>query len=67
LLEKAAYAIHYLIENGCAPYVYYHSGTRQVENKAGEVKKEETQSEGNGKDNPAWCPIHLLTRRAQRY
>jgi hypothetical protein len=54
LLEKATNAINYLIENGCTPYVYYRNGTRQVENKAGDVKKEETQNDGNGKDNPAW-------------
>jgi hypothetical protein len=56
LLEKAANAIRYLIENGCMPYVYYRTTTRQVESKPDEEKKGEGQS--NGADNPAWCPIH---------
>ena len=58
LLEKAANAIRYLIENGCTPYVYYRNGTRQVESKTDEVKKAETPTNGSNEDNPAWCPIH---------
>ena len=56
LLEKAANAVHYLIDNGCTPYVYYRNGTRQVESKGNEGKKDDVLS--NGTDNPAWCPIH---------
>lgn len=56
LLEKAANAISYLLKNGCTPYVYYRSGSRHVETKSNGVMKD--VSEGNGKDNHAWCPIH---------
>ena len=56
LLEKVTNAINYLLKNGCTPYVYYRNGSRQTERKVEESKKEEVNS--NGKDNPAWCPIH---------
>jgi hypothetical protein len=56
LLEKADNAIHYLIENGCAPYTYYRNGSRQVESKVEESTKEEVKTDDM--DNPAWCPIH---------
>jgi hypothetical protein len=60
LLEKAASAINYLLKNGCIPYVFYRNGSRPIENKSGESRKEEGKENGkdNGKDNPAWCPIH---------
>ncbi len=58
LLEKAANAINNLIENGCTPYIYYRSGTRQAENKTDVVKKEDLQLNEDQKDDPAWCPIH---------
>jgi len=61
LLEKAANAVHYLIDNGCTPYVYYRNGTRQVESKGNEGKKDDVLS--NGTDNPAWCPIHQCEMR----
>ena len=56
LLEKAASAIAYLLKNACVPYTYYRNSSRQTECKHEESKKEEVKS--NGKDNPAWCPIH---------
>ena len=56
LLEKAANAINYLLKNGCTPYVYYRNGSQKTANKTEESKKEEVKSDG--KDNPAWCPIH---------
>ncbi len=56
LLEKAANAINYLLKNGCTPYVYYRNGSQKTANKAEDGKKEEVRSDG--KDNPAWCPIH---------
>jgi ribonucleotide reductase alpha subunit len=56
LLEKATNAINYLLKNGCTPYTYYRNGSRQVETKPDESKKDEVKS--NGKDNPAWCSIH---------
>jgi hypothetical protein len=56
LLEKAANAIHYLIEKVCTPYVYYRNTTRQVETMPDKDKKDEVQN--NNTDNPAWCPIH---------
>jgi hypothetical protein len=56
LLEKAISAITYLLTNGCTPYTYYRNGSRQVESKVEESKKEEVKTDG--KDNPAWCPIH---------
>ncbi len=56
LLEKAASAISYLLQNGCTPYTYYRNGSRQVDSKPDESKKEDIT--GNGKDNLAWCPIH---------
>jgi hypothetical protein len=56
LLEKAALAINYLLQNGCIPYTYYRNGSRQVDSKTDESKKEDVTS--NGKDNLAWCPIH---------
>jgi len=56
LLEKATNAINYLLKNGCTPYVYYRNGSRQTESKVGVSKNEEVKNDG--KDNPAWCPIH---------
>jgi hypothetical protein len=56
LLEKAANAIRYLIENGCTPYVYFRNSARQVESKPDENKKDEVKPDD--KDNTAWCPIH---------
>ena len=56
LLEKAANAINYLLKNGCTPFVYYRNGSRQTESKPAEGEKEDVKSDG--KDNPAWCPIH---------
>ena len=56
LLEKAANAISYLLKNGCTPYTYNRNGSRQVESKPNEDKKDEVKIDG--KDNPAWCPIH---------
>jgi hypothetical protein len=56
LLEKAALAINYLLQNGCTPYTYYRNGSRQFDSKPDESKKEYVT--GNGKDNLAWCPIH---------
>jgi len=55
VLEKAAAATGYLLENGCTPYVYSRSGYRPTENKA-----QEPGDNGNSKDNndPSWCPIH---------
>src|SRR4030065_2502183 len=38
LLEKAALAINYLLQNGCIPFVYYRNGSRQVESKSDESK-----------------------------
>jgi hypothetical protein len=58
LLEKAANAIAYLLQNGCAPYTF-RPGIRQTENKTGEAKNGKPQSNGNGNsDNPSWCAIH---------
>jgi hypothetical protein len=56
LLEKVTNAINYLLKNGCTPFVYYRNGSRQPESKAEESKKEDVKNDG--KDNPAWCPIH---------
>jgi len=56
LLEKVTNAINYLLKNGCTPFVYYRNGSRQTESKPAEGKKEDVKSDG--KDNPAWCPIH---------
>jgi hypothetical protein len=56
LLEKATSVINYLLQNGCTPYTYYRNGSRQVESKVEESKKEDVKNDG--KDNPAWCPIH---------
>jgi ribonucleotide reductase alpha subunit len=56
LLEKVTNAITYLLKNGCTPYAYYRNGSRQVESKVEKSKKEEVKNDG--KDNPAWCPIH---------
>ena len=56
LLAKATNAINYLLKNGCNPFTYYRNGSRQVESKPDENKKEEAKS--NGKDNQTWCPIH---------
>lgn len=61
LLEKAGKAIVYLLSNTCTPYTYYRNGSRQVESKPEESKKEEGKS--NGKDDPAWCPIHQCEMR----
>ncbi len=52
--EKAANAIHYLIDNGCTPYVYYRNGTRQIENKTDEGEKADVVN--NNTDNPALVP-----------
>lgn len=56
LLEKAGKAIIYLLSNACTPFTYNRNGSHQVESKVTESKKDETHI--NGKDNPAWCPIH---------
>jgi len=56
LLEKAANAITYLLKNGCTPYVYYRNGSQKAATKPEESKQEDIKSDG--KDNPAWCPIH---------
>ena len=56
LLEKAANAINYLLKNGCTPYVFYRNGSQKPTTKAEERKQEDIKSDG--KDNPAWCPIH---------
>ena len=56
LLEKAANAINYLLKNGCTPYVYYRNGSQKPATKTEESKQEDIKSDG--KDNPAWCPIH---------
>jgi hypothetical protein len=58
LLEKAASAISYLLKNGCTPYVFYRNGSRQVDSKTDEGKKDDAQRNGSGKDNPSWCPVH---------
>jgi hypothetical protein len=58
LLEKAALAISYLLNNGCTPYVFYRNATHQMENKSNGDKKDELQTNGNGKNNGSWCPIH---------
>jgi hypothetical protein len=57
LLERAASATAYLLKNGCTPYVFSRSGSRQVN------IKPKAQTNGNGQHgnsgkNPAWCPIH---------
>jgi hypothetical protein len=54
LLEKAGKAISYLLSNACTPYTYYRNGSRQVESKLEENKKDTEKND----DNPAWCPIH---------
>jgi hypothetical protein len=56
LLEKVANAINYLLKNGCTPYVYYRNGSQKPANKTEESKQEDIKADG--KDNPAWCPIH---------
>ncbi len=56
LLEKVTNAINYLLKNGCTPFVYYRNGSRQTESRVEESKKENVKNDG--KDNPAWCPIH---------
>jgi hypothetical protein len=56
LLEKAANAINYLLKNGCTPFVYYRNGSQKPATKTDESKKEDIKPDG--KDNPAWCPIH---------
>jgi len=56
LLEKAANAISYLLKNGCTPFVYYRNGSQKPATKPEESKKEDIKPDG--KDNPAWCPIH---------
>ena len=56
LLEKAANAINYLLKNGCTPYVFYRNGSQKPATKTEESKKEDATPDG--KDNPAWCPIH---------
>jgi ribonucleotide reductase alpha subunit len=61
LLVKATIAIEYLLKNGCTPYTYYRNGSRQVESKPDESKKDEVNS--NSKDNLAWCPIHQCEMR----
>src|SRR4030042_5405874 len=58
LLEKAASAISYLLQNGCTPYVFYRNGNHQMENKSNGDKKDELQSNGKDKNNGSWCPIH---------
>ena len=56
LLEKAANAINYLLKNGCTPYVFYRNGSQKPATKTEESKQEDIKPDG--KDNPAWCPIH---------
>jgi hypothetical protein len=56
LLEKAGKAITHLLSNACTPYTFYRTGSRQVETKSEQSKKEELKN--NGSDNPVWCPIH---------
>src|SRR4030042_2963723 len=46
LLEKATNAINYLLKNGCTPYTYSRYGSRQVEGKPDESKKEEINRNG---------------------
>jgi hypothetical protein len=58
LLEKAALAINYLLQNGCTPYVFYRNGNHQIESKPNGEKKDESQSNGKDKNNASWCPIH---------
>jgi hypothetical protein len=63
LLEKANYAISYLLKNGCNPYVFYRNGNRQADSKSESDKNDDTQNKGtngtNGSNgtnsNPAWC------------
>lgn len=55
LLEKAANALRYLLENGCVPLVYTRNGNRQSETKPEERVIEQADS---NKDNADWCPIH---------
>jgi hypothetical protein len=60
LLEKAALAIHYLLENGCTPYVFYRNGNSTAVSKSNGDKKDEPQSNGKDKDNPS-CKIRQIT------
>jgi hypothetical protein len=63
LLEKAAIAISYLLQNGCAPYVFYRNGNSTTLSKSNGELKEDDQSNGKDKDSPSWCPIHQCEMR----
>ena len=58
LLEKAAIAINYLLQNSCTPYAFYRNGNHQTETKSNGDKKDEGESNGKDKNNQSWCPIH---------
>ena len=63
LLEKAAIAISYLLQNGCTPYVFYRNGNITILSKSNGELKDDGQGNGKDKDSPSWCPIHQCEMR----
>lgn len=64
LLEKAASAVSYLLENGCKPF-YTRNSYRPAETKADtQPTSDNGNNGGNGNyGNPSWCPIHHCEMR----
>ncbi len=66
LLEKAALAIAFLLQNSCIPYVYRPGYRPNVETKNGNDQNAGTNGSNganNTNGNPAWCSSHQCEMR----
>jgi len=62
LLERAAAATSFLLENGCEPYIYARSSYRPTEPKTDNQPAGDNGNNGSN-PNPSWCPIHHCEMR----
>lgn len=65
LLERAAAATSFLLDNDCQPYIYSRSSYRPIEPKSNPQPAGDNGTNGSNGNNgsPAWCPIHQCEMR----